>query len=425
MSVLNLYKQFEEIRQAKGKEKQIVIAKFKDDELFKEVVQFVYSPYFTTGIAKKKMQKDLGAEPYGYTQTILQMFEHVKKNNSGSDTIVRTVQCWILNQPPETHQFLREVFTQDMQIGATSSTFNKVIGENFIKEHNIQLAKTYADDRDKFTTGEYCINLKIDGYRATIKSHEDGTIEILSKGGLPFEGLSELTEQLKQLPDGWVYDGELLWNDFSMKSDDQFRKTGSALKKKGEKTNIMFMLFDLLPISEFETGESKLTYRHRLAEMRYLMSRIDHLNLIQLVPIYYIGDDHSQIAKYMKVVEDKGYEGLMLNDLNSTYKGERHVGIMKVKQFRTADLRITGYREYKHPNNLGAFKVDFHGNEAWIGGGYSKPQRAEFWANREDYIGKIIEVEYFQESNNQNGGEGIRHGNFVRVRWDKNDVSYN
>jgi DNA ligase-1 len=424
--VVKLKNQFEEIRLAKGKEKIEVIKKYKDDELFKEVAHFVFSPFFTTGIAKKKIEKELGATPYyNPNNTLFHMFNLVRQHNSGSDTVVKSVQSWILGQPHETHQFLKEVFTQDMQIGATSSSFNKAIGAGFIPEHNIQLAKKYEDDKEKFTKGSYCINLKIDGYRATIKSHED-FLEILSKSGMKFEGLLELEAQLNQLPRNYVYDGELLYIDETMRSDDRFRKTGSILKSKGEKKDIIFVLFDLLPLDEFEQGESKLIYDYRLSKMYELMTYCEskNLNLIQMVPIYYVGEDHSKVAEYVKIVEEQGYEGLMLNDMNSKYIADRHVGLMKVKKFYTADLKITGYVEHKHPGKLGAFIVDYKGYPARIGGGYSNTERIKFWEDRDKWIGKIIEVELFQESNNKNGTVGIRHANFVRIRWDKTDVSY-
>lgn len=422
--VIKLKNQFEEIRSARGKEKLEVIKKYKCDELFKEVAHFVYSPFFTTGIAKKKMEKSLGAVADGRKSTIKDAMNFVRNNNSGSDEIIRTIQSWILSQPEEAHNFLREVFTQDMQIGATSSSFNKVIGKDFIKEHNIQLAEKYADKKDRFTKGEYCVNLKLDGYRATIKNHAS-FIEILSKGGLPFDGLKELEEQINKLPKGYVYDGELLHIDETMRSDDRFRKTGSILKQKGEKKDIVFVMFDMIPIDEFDNGESLLVYRDRLVLMEHTLNIYGKdLNLIKLVPIYYIGKDHSKVVYYMKIVEEQGYEGLMLNDMDSTYKCERHSGLMKVKQFYTADLKITGYTEYKHPNMLGAFIVDFKGNSARIGGGYTQEERIDFWKRKDEMIGQIIEVEYFQESNNKSGKLGIRHGNFLRHRWDKKDVNY-
>lgn len=427
MSIVNLKNQFEEIRNTKGKGKESVIAKYKHDELFKEVAQFVFSPYFTTGIAKKKMTKELGAKVTHSTfdVDIIGMLGYIRKNNSGSDAVIKTIQSWILSQPEETHDFLREVFTQDMQIGATASTFNKVLGDKFIPQHEIQLAKSYKDDADRFTDGEFAITLKIDGYRATVFNTDEG-VKILSKGGLPFEGLLELESQFSQLPKGVVYDGELLWHDETMRSDDRFRKTGSALKTKGIKTGIIFMMFDILLVEQFEKGESAVEYWDRLASMKDIMkvAELKKLNLIQLVPIYYIGTDKSQIIKWMEHVKSFGAEGLILNDMASKYYTTRHFGVMKVKEYYTVDLRITGYREYKHPNMLGAFKVDFKGNDAWIGGGYTLDERAVFWEKRDEMIGSIIEVEMFQESNNKSGGLGVRHGNFLRLRWDKNNVSY-
>ena len=68
--------------------------------------------------------------------------------------------------------------------------------------------------------------------------------------------------------------------------------------------------------------------------------------------------------------------------------------MLKVKKFYTYDLPIVDLEEGqgKLKNMLGAFLVKFKNNIVKVGTGISEKQRKEFWSNKEDLIGKIIEV---------------------------------
>lgn len=432
--IIAVKEKFDEITAARGKAKEAVIAKYKDDALFLEVLDFVYSPYFTTGIAKKKMEKEVTKYSVTITDTdIYAAMKYLRQNNSGSDKVIAAMQEFIRMQPEETHEFLRGLFTQDIQSGVGIKSINSALGYEYIKEHNLQNARKWKDEGHKLE-GEFAILIKLDGIRGTVKNHADKDLEILSKSGLPIEGCLELESVLAKLPKGFVIDGELLYTDKSMNADDRFRKTSSILRSKGEKKDLMYVIFDMMPIEEFEAGESKLVWKERSQLIRNVLDEyaryeeqnpeFDLKGLVEQVEIFYIGEDKSQIKKWLDYVLEKKYEGLIINKTDSKYLASRHAGILKIKEFYTADLRIIGFKEHKHGNKLGAFIVDYKGNELNVGYGFKDHERIDFWNRQDEMLGKIIEVEYFQPSTNKKGTESVRHGGFIRVRWDKNDVSY-
>ena len=124
------------------------------------------------------------------------------------------------------------------------------------------------------------------------------------------------------------------------------------------------------------------------------------------------------------VREDK--EGLMLN-LDVPYKCKRHNGILKVKRFYTMDLQITGCEEGagRLAGTLGAFTVDYKGNEIRVGSGFTDEQRMEFWTNRDALVGLLCEVKYKEISYDKNtGAESLQFPVFVALRRDKDDVSF-
>lgn len=78
----------------------------------------------------------------------------------------------------------------------------------------------------------------------------------------------------------------------------------------------------------------------------------------------------------------------------------------------------------RNKDRLGKVYVDFKGNEVGVGSGFSDEQREYFWQHPEKILYKIIEVKYKEETKNKDGTESLQFPVFVRIRDDKNEVSY-
>jgi DNA ligase-1 len=421
--LITLKNQFEEIGQATGNSKQPLIKRFGDEsELFKETLNFVFNPYIITGLAKKKMEKNLPLMNISDNKSLKEMFNYVKSNNSGSDKVIRIMKSWIAQQPEETHEFLKGVFTKDIQIGISLKTINKVLGKNFIPEYSVQLAKKYEDEKHKIK-GRFGVSLKLDGIRCTVFNGEDGP-KFFSRKGLPIEGLHQLENEFKKFPTGMVYDGELVHIENGMTSDDLFRLTQKIVRADGPKENIRFIMFDMLPVDEFFAGKSKIGWEERYYDFQTAID-IYEPELIECVPVYYIGDDKDVIAHYLKRVTDQGYEGLMVNTANGKYQTKRTDDLLKVKKMDSADLKIIGFEEHRKVKGLlGSLIVDYKGYKVNVGSGFTDGDRAELWSRRLNLVGKIAEVQYFEESKNQNGGLSLRFPVFLQLRDDKTEPSY-
>ena len=426
-----LKNQFNEVAKARGKSKVPLIKTFATDrtsgKLFRETYNFVFNPHISSGLAKKKMQKQLGAAPYiNENNTLLSMFGYLQEHSSGSDQVIKSVQSWIMGQPEETHEFLTNVFIQDIQIGASEKAINEALGYEFIPVWEIMLAKRWEKEEHK-VNGKFFVTLKMDDYRTTIIFNEDTKRwELKARSGMLFEEVVEIEEIMQGLPTSFVYDGGLLSKNDKLDSKARFRETGKILKTKGPKKGLMFYIYDMIPKAEFLKGKSILGYEERQETITRLMHsyKLGHTGLFYRVPRLYEGSDKEEIMPLLEHVLGQEYEGLMVNTADGKYETKRTDQLLKVKEFHTVDLRIVDYVEYKHPGNLGAFVCEYKdGNTVRVGGGFKQHERKEFWEKRDEMIGKIIEVRYFQESKNQNGGKSIRHGHFVGVRWDKNKPS--
>ena len=74
---------------------------------------------------------------------------------------------------------------------------------------------------------------------------------------------------------------------------------------------------------------------------------------------------------------------------------------------------------------LGAFVLDYKGNEVRVGSGFTDEQRADFWHRRDEMIGTLCEVKYKEISSDKNtGAESLQFPVFISLRTDKTEVSF-
>jgi len=407
-----------------GKEK--LLKKYENVPGLKDIFKFVFNPMIVTGLSKKKIEKKVNKSHKIELETIFDAMDFVKNNNTGNDLVIATVQNFLnkLNTEEE-KEFVKSVLVKDLPIGISRTTLNKVYGKDFIKKYSVMLAGKYEPGKTDLSEG-FNLTLKIDGNRATVFNYEDGP-KFFARSGKEIEGLVELEEEFKKLPKNMVYDGELIAiNTNNFHSKDLFNVTQTLVRRKGPKTGLNFVMFDILPISEFNNGKSDKKYLERLNDIKDMFdNNISSDSLIKMVPVYYTGSDEDIIPEILQDVESQGYEGLMINTLNGYYETKRSKSILKVKTFHTADLLCVGIKEDIRGNRCGSITVDYKGFKVDVAG-LKDEQKDLFWKHPEIVVGKIIEVKYFEESKNSQGSLSLRFPSFVRIRNDKTseDVSY-
>lgn len=59
-----------------------------------------------------------------------------------------------------------------------------------------------------------------------------------------------------------------------------------------------------------------------------------------------------------------------------------------------------------------------------VGSGFTDEQRKYYFINQNKILGKVIEVKFFEETNNEKGELSLRFPVFLRVREEGKEVSY-
>ena len=255
----------------------------------------------------------------------------------------------------------------------------------------------------------------------------DGKVKIFSRQGKRIEGLIDLEGELKELPSG-CYDGELLLDKEDLPSKDLYRETVTVVNSKNDnKKNIVFNVFDFIPLKDFENRHSDLHCDRRKMQV-YESLRNTEPNWIRPVPILYRGEYNKEIVqKELDKQIALEHEGVMVNINDAPYEGKRTKTILKVKAMQDCDLKIIGFEEGtgKNKGTLGAIIVDYKGFEVKVGSGFTDEDRKYFWNNQNELLGRVITVQYFEETTNKKDNSlSLRFPVYRELREEGKEVSY-
>jgi DNA ligase-1 len=405
---------------------------------FKETLRFVYDPYIRTGIADKKLIKGM----HGMKDeqlTVYNIIEYFEANQTGTDDDVHF--AWLFINAQETDQAKDLAFamiTKNLKIGVTDTSLNKVYGADFIPRIGCMLGMPYPENKHK-VKGPFIATEKLDGIRRVLIK-EKGRCRLYSRSGIEDEGLVEIIEEAKYLPDNTVYDGELLALGTYENSIALRQATNSIANRKGIRTGVSFNIFDIIPLDEFKKGKSKYDALNRklLLGAMFGDNGIQHLHddwvkmivafdlgykfkTIKVVPILGVVYTEEEIAELVAPIWKRGGEGIMLNTFEGCYELKRSNSLLKVKYVESMDLKVVDMLEgtNKYEGMMGALVVDYKGYRVGVGSGFSDEERQRFWDNPEEIIGKTIEVDTFGESTDQFGNISLNCPIFRGVRYDK------
>lgn len=401
------------------KVKKQLLAERRDDGNVKKFLDYLLNPFFVTGISEKKIRKVVSVERPVQFHSFDELMAYVRKNHTGSDDILASVQAYLDGVNPELRTFYIGIITKTIRIGCDAKTVNDALGYEFIPQWEVQQA--YQIGKLKMNENEwFSLSQKLNGVRGT---YFEG--KLISRQGKEFAGLEHILGDIQRLipnSDEWVIDGELIRKNVEHVSDNEnFRLTTGILSQEdSDKRQIQLVIFDILPKTEFLRGESQLRYRDRLEQLKDLEQRIQRRNLsnLRIVDVLYTGNDMSMISKCLERMIAEGKEGLMLNR-NCKYFTRRHNGILKVKQFYTVDLEIVDLEEGtgRLSGTLGAFVVRYKNNYLRVGSGMTDDQRKKFWDDGLNLIGRVIEVKYKDESYDRRTGlRSLQFPTFVQLR---------
>ncbi len=428
MNTLLHFKNFyEEIRSSNSRKyKQEVLQKYKDDRVIQEYLKIAFNPYTVYGISYKKLYKFVGDSEIDNINSIFDLFDYLEVHNTGSARDISICQEILNNVAAydrEAAALLEKLICKDLSIGCDAKTINAVI-PGLIPTFEVQLAQKYFEKPERLEGKTFAITTKIDGGRI-IAIKENGSVSFYTRAGQKYEGLVDLERELSEMfPDNIVLDGEItILNNKGIPSKEAYKRAMKITRADGEKHGLKMLVFDAMSVSDWKTQQSALTYIQRRQMLDCMTAFYNNdLTYFELLPILYMGSDTSKVLELLEEAIVSNEEGVMINICDAPYEFGRTWNLMKVKKMNTLDLEIVGYEEGsgRLAGTLGAIHVRYkNGNIVKVGSGFSDELRALIWLEPSDFIGKIAEIQYFEPTTNQDGGESLRFPVFKDFRTDK------
>lgn len=416
---------FEQLQATSGRfDKEQILRDNKDNKLFVEALKFLVDTYTITGISKKKMSKKLNLKLDTYTASDLSnLMDYISKNNTGRDVDIIVVQKFIAANE-DCKDFIEGLMTKSLKLGVTAKTCNKII-PGLCREFNVMLAESLDKNKNKLNDNKkFILTTKLDGTRMLVVK-DNGIIKPFSRQGQPIEDLIEIVGDMQKLPDG-AYDGELIATGIFADSKDQFSETMKRSRIKGVKTGLKFVCYDYIEdVNNFYAGVDKTPCEKRKNKLKEIISNTNDLSHVEYLEPLYEGNDIDMIEKCSKQAVEGGEEGVMLSFANSFYSCKRSKELLKVKIFSTCDIKCIRVEEGEGrlSSTLGKIVCDYKGYELGVGSGFTDSERKSIWNNPEQIVGKVVEVQYFEELNT-NGCLSVRFPVFLRIREEGKEVSY-
>lgn len=168
-----------ELQASSGKRLQEILEENKDNQMLRDVLYFIYNPYFVTGLSRKKINKDISNVTMikvpienGVRIDIIGVFNYLRLYNTGRDEDIAYVQSYLNSLPIEDRDIYEQIFTKELKLGITAKTINKV-WKGFIPEFNVMLAEKYWDRIEELeeTKPDIIITQKLDRHKSGCKSN--------------------------------------------------------------------------------------------------------------------------------------------------------------------------------------------------------------------------------------------------------------
>ena len=386
-----------------------------------------YNPFYVYNVRQVAETEGLTGQPNPWP-TFWGLCEDLRTRGvTGHAARDRIEQVSELFDSEQWNGMCRRVLIKDLRCGISEKTLNKVLGKTSwkIPTFTCQLAQD-STDRPAKMKGIKRLEVKLDGVRV-LAVVQGASVTLYSRNGKVFENFPHVAEAIaanRKLIGAYggryVLDGEIVGASFQQLMRQAQRKTDA------ETTDMVYHVFDIIPLDSFQEGHYNAQQCKRLDILEASRSRFDATDCLRLMDGITVDLDtaegHDVMNRYAQDAVANGFEGIMIKDLSAPYECKRSSFWMKWKPTITVDLNIVGFEEGtgRNAGRLGAIICEGVDDDRRIcvnvGSGFSDTLRDEYWTSRDQLLGDVVEVEADAVTQNQDGSYSLRFPRFVRFR---------
>ena len=402
----------------------IIEAQLDNAELF-EGFELALSPYITFGV--KKVPSFNGPDGQGLPWEAFKELCHLLSTRqlTGDDARSAIELALMASKKSQWNDWYRRILIKDLRCGVSEKTINK-IKKNAVPVFECMLAHDGAN-HEKKVAGVKLLEPKLDGVRCiTIINKDAGTVVQYTRNGKVLENFSHiansLLDNIESFDKSYVIDGEVVSRSFQDLMKQVHRKDDV------QSSDARLMAFDILPLTEFKKGKSVFGQKQRSSKLKSYKSVFEKCGNIDIISqkevdlASYVGE--LEFKQFNKDAIEAGFEGIMIKDPDAVYECKRSTSWLKQKPFIEVSLAVVGTEEGtgKNEGRLGALVCegvdDGKAIRVNVGSGLTDDQRIEFWKDKDNMVGQIVEIRADAATLNQDSTEtwSLRFPRFLRFR---------
>ena len=390
-----------------------------------KVLEYTYNPfkqYYTTSKTCKK-----NSDKCYYDSNDLYPFELLDSLSDRKFTgheAIALVNGWVENTAYG--ELLYRIIDKNLDIRAGDKVINKAV-PGLIPTFSVALAQEYKGKCD--WNDSWYASRKLDGVRCLAVVDFEGKCTLYSRMGKELTTLNKVKEAIEATNIiNTVFDGEICLVDEN--GDEDFQGVMKQLRRKDHQIeNPVFMIFDMIHKPDFDKQKGDLVLSERLRTLRgWFNGRNIIDSTLRYCQQYEITDD-KHFETWSKISSDNKWEGFMIRK-DVGYEGKRSKNLQKVKKFYDAEYKVVDFDVDNHEvvrdgksetlKMLSQVWIEHKGHRVKVGSGWTQEQRLQYMDG--SIVGKIITVQYFEETKNDKGGISLRFPTVKIVHGDKREV---
>lgn len=442
---------FDEIaNESSTKQKQVILAKYKDNELLKKVLHLACSKrvkFYIKQIpeyVKEEFETNMPLE-----QALITLEAISTRKVTGNDAIA-VLQGLLNSMTLDDAYIIERIIGKDCKMGMNTTFINKVI-PSLIEKTPYQGCVPFDIKKAKalFEKGKTCISeIKADGRYVNVIIR-GGDVEMESRQGEPTVlGECDLLTDLSHIQD-CVLNGELIMHNtprliangiissiidynlkFAERTDAENAKKYSAFtKEKGmtieEATALLkIKVWDILDVEEYFEMKSTTKRLDRLNRLKEVVQNSKNIEIIE----HRFVKSYEEAMKHFTDALEAGEEGTVLKSLDGGWKNGKPTYQIKLKLEMHLDLKIIGFnygnKGTKNENVISSIACESScGKLTANAQGLTEELMDYVTENQENLLGTIIEVKCNGLSSNSKGGNSVFYPALSKFRDDKDTAN--
>jgi len=424
-----------EIREASGTNaKKEVLKKYQSDVNFKMLLKVTYDPRFKYWITDKQFNPQKSGNRTITQEFLVEALNPLLKREVTGHAARDYINSKGEELIEEEQEILKLVLKRDLRISLNRKSINSVYGDYFVFDPPYMRCQVLNDKTMKnIQFPAYC-QLKADGMFVNIihkydKENDKQIIELMSRQGerlfhletIMRNDLINLFKDTHSEDKDFVIHGECLIDGLND------RKISNGILNRDEipkeyHSRIYVMAWDVINYDHWIKRFSNTPYDQRFKQLEDFLNNHQN-NRIKLIPNHEVNNFDEVFQIYSDYVS-QGLEGAIVKNKSMLYKHHDSPDQLKVKIKIEVDLKLIGFNPGtgKFESTFGSLKlISSDGLLESNVSGITDKDRKYLWENKDDVIGKIVEVEANDlfEPNESTPEWRLSHPRFKGIRTDK------